>query len=259
MKFVVLIKEVPDTYGERHLDPATGRLDRASGEQVLDEISERAVEIALQVKDRAKDAEVVVLTMGPSSATGALRKSLAMGADRALHVVDSALDGADALLTARVLAAAIRREGFDLVVTGNASSDGATGVIPGMLAELLGVPIVGAVAEVAIDDGGVRGTRDDDGASLRLHAPLPAVLSITEKAAEARFPGFKGILGAKKKPLETISLSGLAIEGLASMTRVESTAPRPPKTVGERIVDDPAAAQRIVDFLDARGLVTKGA
>ncbi|WP_244903632.1 electron transfer flavoprotein subunit beta/FixA family protein [Cnuibacter physcomitrellae] len=138
MKIVVLIKQVPDTYGERRLDTTSGRIDR-SIDPVIDEITERAIEVALTEKDRS-DAEVVLLTMGPASAVEMLRRGLAIGADRAVHVLDDALAGSDMLRTSAVLAAALRREGFDLVITGNESTDGRGGSMAAMLSEQLSVP-----------------------------------------------------------------------------------------------------------------------
>jgi electron transfer flavoprotein beta subunit len=255
MKIVVLVKEVPDTYGERTLDPASGRLGR-NGDVVLDEIDERAVEVALQVKDGDKATEVVVLAMGPTSTVGSLRRALAMGADRAVHVQDAGLVGADALLTSRVLAAALAREGFDLVLAGDASSDGGTGVVPAMVAERLGAAIAGGLDSVELDDGAVRGRREAGGASTELTAALPAVVTVSEKVAEARMPGFRGTMGAKRKPLDTLGLADLGLAGATSSTRVLSTMERPPREAGVRIAGDADAGRRVVEFLEARDLLS---
>lgn len=254
MKIVVLVKDVPDTYGERRLDPADGRIVRR-GENVLDEIDERAVEIALQVKDRDKATEVVVLAMGPDSAVASLRRALAMGADRAVHVHDDALAAADALLTGKVLAAAARREGFDLVVSGDSSSDGGSGAVPGMVAELAGVALVGGLDSVTIDASTVSGRREAGGASATLSASLPAVISVSEKAAEARMPGFRGVMGAKRKPLETVGLADLGLAGAVSSTSVVSTMERPPREPGARIDGGADAGRRIAEFLASRNVL----
>jgi len=252
MKIAVLVKEVPDTYGERRLDLETGLLDRESGEQVLDEINERALEVALQVKDADKSTEVVVVTMGPDSAKDALRKALSMGADRAVHVVDDALEAADALLTARALAAALDRERPDVVVTGNESTDGRGGVVPAMIAEFLGLPLVGSLGSVSIAPDRVRGQRIDGATTATLTASLPAVVSVTEKSAEARFPNFKGIMTAKKKPLDRIGLDDLGLDESAPRSRVLSTAERPAREAGTTIVDDGDAGRRLAEWLASK-------
>lgn len=255
MKIVVLIKEVPDTYGERYLDLATGRVDRAASDAVVDEIDERALEVALQVKDRAKDTEVVAIAMGPGSAKDSLRKALQMGADRAVHVVDDALAGADALATSRVLAAAVRREQPDLVLAGNESTDGRGGVVPAMIAELLGLPLVGGLGHVEIGSQEIRGTRTSDVAVTALRASLPAVVTVTEKSAEARFPGFKGVMAAKKKPTDAVSAAALGVEPATAWTVVLSTAERPARAAGTAIEDDGSGGAQLADWLVARGLV----
>ena len=186
MKIAVLVKHVPDTYGERQLDPATRRADRAAGDQVIDEISERAVEVALAHKDQEKSTEVVAVTMGPAQATDALRKSLAMGADRAIHVVDDALAGADLMVTATVLAAALRPEGFDLVIAGNESTDGRGGVLPALLAELLGLPLLSALRTVRLTDTEVSGARVTDAARPR---SAPSSRRSSRSPSSCRTPG----------------------------------------------------------------------
>jgi len=257
MKIVALIKEVPDTYGQRRLDLATGLLDRESGDQVVDEIDERALEVALQYKDAHKDAEVVVLTMGPDSAKEALRKGLSMGADSAVHIVDDALGGSDALRTAQAIAAALRSEGFDLVVAGNEATDGRGGVVPAMVAELLGLPFAGSLGSVEIGADSVTGTRATDAATTELQAPLPAVISITEKAAEARFPNFKGIMTAKRKPLSTLGLDELGLGDAAARSTVLTVAERPARSAGVKITDEGDAGAKLAQYLLDHQLVTK--
>ncbi|MBS1697519.1 MAG: electron transfer flavoprotein subunit beta, partial [Actinobacteria bacterium] len=201
MRIFVLVKEVPDTYGDRKLDLETGLANRGAGEVVLDEITERALEVALSYADANPGTEVVALSMAPESATASIRRALAIGAGSAVHVVDEALRGADLGLTAAVLAAALRRGEADLVLTGNLSTDGSGGVIPAMLAEHLGFAQATALSALAIGADAVTATRATDFGSQQVTVPLPAVISITEALPDARFPNFKGIMAAKKKPL----------------------------------------------------------
>lgn len=257
MKIVVLVKEVPDTYGERKLDLETGLADRAASEAVLDEISERALEVALAFAD-SNEAEVVVLSMAPESAAATIRKGLAMGASSAVHVSDPALAGADLGLTARVLAAAIRRTGFDLVITGNLSTDGSGGVLPAMLAELLDVPNATALSSVEITAGAVSGTRNTDDSIMRVSAELPAVVSITEALPTARFPNFKGIMAAKKKPFETLSMADLGLEPndfSVAMSIMTAIAEKPPRTAGVKITDEGDGGTKIAEYLIENRLV----
>lgn len=259
MKIVVLVKQVPDTEEERHLDPRTGILDREAGENVPDEITERALEVALQYKDNHQDTEVVVLSMGPDTLLKSLRKMLSMGADAAVHVLDDALAGADAPRSARVLAAALERTGYDLVVAGNESTDGRGGVVPAMVAEHLRLPLLPSLDAVDIRADAVSGHCTVDGGSLSLRAALPAVVSVTERAAEARFPNFKGIMKAKKKPLDTFSLAELDLDeaalGGAGRSVVVSVEERPARTAGRKLVDDGGAAGELVEFLVAGRLI----
>lgn len=256
MKIVVLVKQVPDTYGERKLDTAMGVLDRSVGDRVMDEINERALETALSYKDSHKDAEIVVLSMGPASATEALRKALSMGADAAVHIVDEALAGSDVSRTSKVLAVAVTQTGYDLIIAGNESTDGRGGVVPSMVAERLGVPHLSSLAFVEIAESAVSGERVTDSASASVHAALPAIVSVTESAPEARFPNFKGIMTAKRKPLTVLSLRDL---GLGSTTGgrsvVSNTTERPARTAGTTIIDDGNAGVQLAEFLAAGRLI----
>ena len=256
MKIVVLIKEVPDTWGERRLDLETGLADRAASSPVLDEIDERAVEVALAHADAHPGTEVTVVSMAPASATATIRKALAMGATSAVHVVDDALRGADLLLTAEVLAAAVRRTDYDLVIAGNLSTDGGGGVIAAMVAELLGVPQLTGLAAVELSDGSVSGDRVSDAGTMRVTAELPAVVSITEALPEGRFTTFKGIMAAKKKPYETVDAASLDVEPDDPATPryiMLSVAERPPRASGTKIVDEGDAGERLAAFLVAEG------
>ena len=262
MNIVVLVKQVPDTYSERKLSDADHTLDReGADDSVLDEINERAIEEALQIKE-ASDGEVTVVSMGPESATDAIRKALSMGADKAVHVVDDALHGADILQTAKVLAAAIGTvEDVDLVIAGNEASDGGGGAIPAILAELLGFPQLTHAREVTVDGSTIKVTRETDEGLTHLEANLPAVVSVSEKINEPRYPSFKGIMAAKKKPMETYSLADLDVPadqvGLSvAWSVVEGTEARPPRTAGEIVKDeDGSGAIALTDFLASKKFI----
>lgn len=258
MKIVVLVKEVPDTWGDRKLDLETGLADRGASEAVLDEIGERALEVALSFADKNDGTEVVVMSMAPESAVATIRKGLAMGAASAVHVTGEELRGADLGLTAEVLAAAVRRTGFDLVITGNLSTDGTGGVLPAMLAELLEVPQLTALSAVEITESSVSGTRASDGGTMSVSAELPAVISITEALPDARFPNFKGIMAAKKKPFETLSPTDLGVvadDPAVARSIMVAVAEKPPRQAGVKIVDEGDAAEKLADFLAENRLV----
>ena len=257
MKIIVLVKQVPDTEEERRLDASTGLLDRNANERVADEVNERALEVALRHKDANKGSEVVVLTMGPASAVQALRKALSMGADSAVHVEDDRLEGADIAMTAAVLAAAVQRTGFDLVVAGNESTDGRGGVVPAMMAEHLGLPLLSSLNTVELTSDAVAGEVTVEAGSLAVSAALPAIVSVTERSAEARFPNFKGIMTAKRKPLATLSLTDLGLDPSVAgrTTTVLTISERPARIAGKKIVDDGTAARELVEFLVAGRLV----
>jgi electron transfer flavoprotein beta subunit len=252
MKIVVLVKEVPDTYGDRVLDLETGLAQRDAGDRVLDEIGERALEVALAHADASGDAEVVLLSMAPDAATTSLRRGLAMGAASAVQVVDEGLVGADLGLTAQVLAAALDRIGFDLAITGNLSTDGTGGVLPAMIAELLDVPAATALTSVRIGDGEVAGVRASDAGTMEVSASLPAVISITEALPDPRMANFKGIMAAKKKPFETLTLADLDIDPLDarwSRSIMIGIAEKPPRAAGVKIIDEGDAGEKLADFL----------
>jgi electron transfer flavoprotein beta subunit len=257
---VVLVKQVPDTYSERKLSDADHTLDRDSADAVLDEINERAIEEALQIKE-ASDGEVTVVSVGPDRATDAIRKALSMGADKAVHVVDDALHGADILQTAKVLAAAIGTvEGVDLVIAGNEASDGGGGAVPAILAELLGFPQLTHAREVTVEGSTIKVTRETDEGLTHLEANLPAVVSVGEKINEPRYPSFKGIMAAKKKPVETLGVADLGIDagevGLANAwSTVVEAAPKPPREAGQRVEDDGDGGVKIAEYLVAQKLI----
>ncbi|CAM5425819.1 electron transfer flavoprotein subunit beta/FixA family protein [Streptomyces californicus] len=253
LRIVVCVKYVPDATGDRRFaDDLT--LDRDDVDGLLSELDEYAVEQALQIADEADDAEITVVTVGPEDARDALRKALSMGADKAVHVEDDDLHGTDVMGTSLVLAKAVEKTGYDLVVCGMASTDGVMGVLPALLAERLGVPQVTLLSEVSVDGGVVSGRRDGDTASERLEASLPAVVSVTDQSGEARYPSFKGIMAAKKKPVESLDLEDLGLEaeevGLAgAWTAVDSAAERPARTAGTIVKDEGEGGRQLAEYL----------
>ncbi|MFI1434314.1 electron transfer flavoprotein subunit beta/FixA family protein [Streptomyces lydicus] len=253
LRIVVCVKYVPDATGDRHFAEDL-TVDRDDVDGLLSELDEYAVEQALQIKEAADDAEITVLTVGPEDANDALRKALSMGADKAVHVEDDDLHGTDALGTSLVLAKAIEKTGYDLVVCGMASTDGTMGVLPALLAERLNVPQVTQLSEVSVADGKVTGRRDGDTASEQLEASLPAVVSVTDQSGEARYPSFKGIMAAKKKPVESYDLEDLEIEadevGLKdAWTKVDEAAERPARTAGTVVKDEGEGGKQLAEFL----------
>ncbi|MFJ5730794.1 electron transfer flavoprotein subunit beta/FixA family protein [Streptomyces paradoxus] len=260
MNIVVLVKQVPDTSAERTLAGADHTLDRESVDLVLDEIDERAAEEALRLKEDL-GAEVTVVSMGPEAALDAIRKVLAMGADRGIHICDDGLRGADVVTTARVLAAAVRTVAdVGLVLAGNATTDGQASAVPAMVADLLGLPQLTHARELNVDGGRVRAERETEHGETTLDAPLPALVSVTEKINEPRYPSFKGIMAAKKKPVETVGLDDLFPDAdgtgfRTTRTRVVEAVPRPARVAGMRVTDDGSAGRRLVDYLIAQKLV----
>ncbi|GAA2559038.1 electron transfer flavoprotein subunit beta/FixA family protein [Pseudonocardia hydrocarbonoxydans] len=261
MNIVVLVKQVPDTYSERKLNPSDGVLDRDATDAVLDEINERAVEAALVLKEANDGSEVTVLTMGPDRATDAIRKALSMGADKAVHLSDEALAGTDAVGTAKALAKAIGTvDGVDLVIAGNEASDGRGGAIAAMVADVLGLPALTHAREITVDGSAVTVKRETDEGITMLSAELPAVISVGEKINEPRYPSFKGIMAAKKKPVATLSLADAGIDasevGLANaLSAVTSASPKPPKSAGEKIEDEGDGGAKIAAFLVSQKLI----
>lgn len=253
LRIVVCVKYVPDATGDRRFaDDLT--LDREDVDGLLSELDEYAVEQALQIAGGADDAEITVVTVGPEDAKDALRKALSMGADKAVHVEDDALHGSDVMGTSLVLAKAVEKTGYDLVLCGMASTDGVMGVLPALLAERLGVPQVTLLSEVAVSGGVVTGRRDGDSASEQLQASLPAVVSVTDQSGEARYPSFKGIMAAKKKPVESLDLEDLELDadevGLAgAWTAVDSAAERPARTAGTIVKDEGEGGRQLAEFL----------
>ncbi|MEU6129666.1 electron transfer flavoprotein subunit beta/FixA family protein [Saccharopolyspora sp. NPDC047091] len=260
MNIVVLVKQVPDTWSERKLKDSDHTLDRESADAVLDEINERAVEEALLIKE-AQGGEVTVVAMGPDRATDAIRKALSMGADKAVHLSDEALAGSDAVSTAKALAKVVGTvDSVDLVLAGNEATDGRVGAVPAMLAELLGLPQLTYARKVTTDGSTISIERETDAGIISLEANLPAVVSVTEKINEPRYPSFKGIMAAKKKPVSVLTLADAGIDasevGLAGAgSKVVESAPKPPKQAGQRVNDEGDGGTKIVEFLAAEKLV----
>jgi len=265
MNIVVCVKYVPDATADRHFEEDQ-TVDRVGVDGLLSELDEYAVEQALQVKEKAgDDTEVTVLTVGPEQATDAIRKGLQMGADKGVHVVDDAIAGSDALATSLVLAKTVEKIGsespVDLVVCGMASTDGSMSVVPAMLAERLGLPQVTFGSEITVEGSSVTIRRDGDTATETIEATAPLVLSVTDQSGEARYPSFKGIMAAKKKPLETWSLADLGVDagkvGLsAAWSAVEATQARPPRSQGEIVTDeDGSGAKALAEFLASKKFI----
>jgi electron transfer flavoprotein beta subunit len=258
MNIVVCVKQVPDTWSEKKLDPDTKTLDREAADPILNEMDEFAIEEALRIIE-AHGGTVTVLSMGPDSATEAIRKALSMGADAAVHVLDDALKGSDSAGTSLALAKAVERiGGVDLVIAGSESSDSRTSVVPAMLAERLGMPQLTFVNKVDVDPGAgtVKVQRITEDGYQVVAASLPAVISVVEKMNEPRYPSFKGIMAAKKKPVDEVSIDDLGIDaglvGLAgAWTSVVDYADRPARSAGTIIEDGGDGGLKLVEFLAA--------
>ncbi|HEU4812296.1 MAG TPA: electron transfer flavoprotein subunit beta/FixA family protein [Nocardioides sp.] len=255
------MKYVPDATADRQFE-SDNTVDRVGVDGLLSELDEYAVEQALQIKEKNEGAEVTAVCIGPEKAVDAVRKALQMGADKGVHVVDDAIAGSDAIATSLVLAKAIEKAGpADLVVCGMASTDGGMSVVPAMLAERLGIPQVTFASVIETQGDQVRIKRDGDTATEVIGGTMPLVLSVTDQSGEARYPSFKGIMAAKKKPLETWSLSDIGVEGdqvglAAAWTEVQETTARPPRTAGEIVTDeDGSGATALTEFLASKKFI----
>lgn len=252
MKVVVCVKQVPDPNSTGQLDPSTHFLKRDGVEVVLDPGDEYGIEAGLQLAE-ATGGEVTVVSMGPEKGLDAIRKALAMGASKGVLISDDALRGSDALTTARVLAKAIEKEGFDLVIAGTESTDGYTGVVPQAIAELLGVPAVTFAKHVESDGTTLRVRRQTEAGYDNVESTLPAVVSVTAGVNEPRYPSLKGIMAAKSKPVDRPTLADLGLDGAGGATagqEITSVQPAEERKAGEVIADDGTGAQRIVAFLE---------
>jgi electron transfer flavoprotein beta subunit len=259
MNIVVCVKYVPDAQAESRFNPGDNTTDRAGVDGLLSELDEYAVEEALKIAE-GSDGKVTVLTVGPEGATDAVRKALQMGADEAVHVVDDAIHGSDAPATSLVLANAIGKLEYDLILTGMASTDGIMSVVPAMLAERLGIPQATLASELTVENGTVRIRRDGDTSTEIIEAPLPALVSVTDQINQPRYPSFKGIMAAKKKPLQTWSLADLGIAGddvglAAAWTAVDEITARPPRQAGQVVTDEGDGGTKLVEYLAGAKLV----
>ena len=259
MKIAVCVKQVPEAGVQKRIDPQTKRLDR-SGEAGLNPFDVNAVEEALRLKEATGEAEVVLVSMGPERALEAMRKALAMGADRAVLVSDDAAAGSDLVATSYVLARTLERESPDLVLFGQQSNDGDGAVLWAAVAERLRLPMVSQAAELTLESGKAIVKRQTEYGYDRIEAPLPAVVAVSDAINEPRYPSLKGIMGAKKKPQETLSLADLGADAerageAGSKTEVHTLAEPPPRGETVRIEDDGSAAEKIVEFLAGRKLL----
>src|SRR4051794_37257756 len=267
MNIVVCVKYVPDATADRQFE-SDNTVDRVGVDGLLSELDEYAVEQALQIKEKAGaegETTVTALCVGPEKAVDAVRKALQMGADKGILVSDEAIAGSDYIATSLVLAKAVEKAGaekpVDLVVCGMASTDASGSVVPAMLAERLGLPQVTLASVIETQGDQVRIKRDGDTATEVIGGTMPLVLSVTDQSGEARYPSFKGIMAAKKKPLETWSLGDIGVDGeqvglSVAWTQVEDTTARPPRTAGEIVTDeDGSGATALAEFLASKKFI----
>ncbi|MFC0581349.1 electron transfer flavoprotein subunit beta/FixA family protein [Micrococcoides hystricis] len=259
MRFVVLVKYAPDTQLDRHIDPATRRVDRA--ESILSELDEHPIEAALAMSEALGGPkaghEVIALTMGPDKAVNAVKKALQIGADRGVHLSAEELQGADVTMTAAGLSAAINAiGGADMVLTAMSSTDGQTSLLPPALAATMGLPVLTEAIEVSMpDEDHVQIVRDEDGSFLTIRAQLPAVVSVTDRANEPRYPGFKQIIAAKRKKVQTLGLADVELSQQQVPVSVSLAAPRPERTAGEIFHDEQAGIEAVLTVLEKEQLL----
>ena len=260
MNIVVLVKQVPDTWAERKLLESDRTLDRASVDVVMNEIDEYAVEEALRIKESVGSGEVTILTMGPERAVETIRKALSMGADKAVHLSDPGLAGSDAVQTSYALAQVLSTLEYDLVLTGSEATDSRMAIMPALLAERTGQPQLSGARKVTPGEGTVRIERQTEAGYDVVEAATPAIVSVVEKINEPRYPSFKGIMAAKKKPLTNLTIADAGIDpaqvGLASApSQVVEFANKPPRSAGQVVKDEGDGGVKIADFLAAQKLV----
>jgi electron transfer flavoprotein beta subunit len=256
MNVVVCVKQIPDPADPGALDPETKTLKR-DVKLILDESDSYGVEMALQLAEAAGGGEVTLVSMAPNNERSGLATALAMGAEKAILVSDAALGGSDALSTAKVLAKAIARvEGADLIMTATESSDGYTGTVPEQVAELLGLPSVTFAKQIETGDGKVKVQRQTEAGYDEVEAPLPCVVSVTAGVVEPRYPSFKGIMAAKKKPVDELTVADLGLEAgqvgwAGARQEIVSVEPAPAREAGEKIEDEGDAHEKIIQFLES--------
>ncbi|WP_322760725.1 electron transfer flavoprotein subunit beta/FixA family protein [Frankia sp. Cr2] len=261
MNIVVTVKQVPDTWAEKKLDPSTRTTDRKSVDNVMNEMDEYGVEEALKIKE-AHGGEVTVVTMGPAKALETVRKALSMGADKAVHITDEALAGSDALQTSAALAKVISTLSPDIVITATEASDARGGVLGALLAERLGFPQLTQARKVTVDPGAgtVRIERLADNGYFLVEASTPVVVGVVEKINQPRYPSFKGIMAAKKKPLATLSVADAGLDaGTVGLANAASTVldaqAAPPRQNGTIVKDEGDGGTRAAEFLAAQKLI----
>ncbi|MDQ6851486.1 MAG: electron transfer flavoprotein subunit beta/FixA family protein [Actinomycetota bacterium] len=259
MNIVVLVKQVPDTEGDRKLDPSDNTVDRGAVDPVINYIDEFAIEEGLRLKE-AHDGAVTILTVGPERATESIRKALSMGADKAIHVVDEALHGSDAIATAKVIAAALGTVEWDLAIAGSEATDARGAVVPAMLAEVLDVPQLTQARKVIVDGSTVTIERVTETGYETVEGSTPAVISVVEKINDPRYPSFKGIMAAKSKPVEVLDLGAIGLDagevGLTSAwSQVVSFENAPPREAGQSVKDEGNGGAAIADFLASKKLI----
>jgi electron transfer flavoprotein beta subunit len=259
MKIVVLVKQVPDSGTERTLRPDDNTVDRASASNVINEMDEYAIEEALKLRE-AHGGEVTILTMGPDRASESIRKALSMGPDKAIHVTDDALHGSCALATSKVIAAAVKSLEADLIMTGAESTDARGQVLPHMLAERLGVAALTGARKLTVEGSTLTIERQTEEGYEVVTASTPAVVSVWDTINEPRYPSFKGIMEAKKKPVQTLALADLGIDagevGFAgASTAVVEAAKRPPRSGGTRVADEGEGGAKLVEYLASEKFV----
>jgi electron transfer flavoprotein beta subunit len=258
VNIVVLVKQVPDTWAERKLQDSDKTLDRASVDVVMNEIDEYAVEEALKIKE-ASGGEVTILTMGPDRAVETIRKALSMGADKAVHLSDPALAGSDAVQTSYALSKVLETLEYDLVITGSEATDSRMAIMPALLAERTGRPQLSGARKVTAEAGSVRIERQTEN-GYDVEASTPALVSVVEKINEPRYPSFKGIMAAKKKPLTTLTIADAGIDagqvGIASApSQVASFSNKPPRQAGQVVKDEGDGGAKIAEYLASQKLV----
>jgi electron transfer flavoprotein beta subunit len=254
MNVAVCVKQIPDPASPGQLDPSTHTLVR-EGKLILDDSDAYGVEMALQLVDKAGGGEVTLVSMAPNNEVSGLRTALAMGASKAILISDDTLKGTDALGTAKVLAAAIKRAEPDLVIAATESTDGYTGTTPVQVAELLGLPSITFAKHVEIADGTVKVQRQTEAGYDEVESPLPALVTVTAGVVEPRYPSFKGIMAAKGKPVDELKVADLGVSadqvGLAGAGQeIVSVEPAEERKAGEIVVDEGEAYQTIITFLE---------
>lgn len=252
MKIVVCVKQIPDPNAPGKLDPQTKRLVREGVDLVLDPGDEHAVEAGLQLVEKS-GGEVTVVSMGPPKAIDAIRRALAMGATNGILITDSVLENADALSTARAIAAAIKDRSYELIICGTESTDGSSGAMPAQLAELLGLPLLSFAKRLEVSDGKAHIDRQTDEGYDVVEAPLPAVVTVTGGINEARYPALRGIMQAKNKEVKQVGVSDLGLDGQAGKSaltqEVAEVTPAEARKAGEVVEDKGEGAKRIADYL----------